>query len=401
MRYLATLPKALAIMPIFFMAISCAPSGTNTDPPAVSRSSAASYESSNSGDSVSGDNIDRIRDQRSQDSFTPDFAIGPGDVIDISVPDVPEISSRVERVSAQNNIDLPVAGEIKVGGLTEAQARDAIRTALAKLVKDPDVNLFVKEYKSRQVAVVGMVNRPGLYSLNSRSDTILDLIGRAGGMTERASNVVVLVPAPPSNDGRIPSSVLANLNDQRRNASQATALSGQLGVQTATSAQGSEEAVAPDPAGIKQTSYSPVPKGAESVSIDVTALTRGSREDIPVRPGDVIIVPASGSVLVQGWVRNPGAYAITPGMTEYGAITAAGGAMFSSTARLLRVDHSGERAESKFDLAKIESGEEQDVPVQSGDVVVVNKSVAGAAPYGFYELFEHFGTGMSMGMAAF
>ena len=94
MRYLATLPKALAIMPIFFMAISCAPNGTNSDPPAVSRSSAASYDSSNSASSASGDNIEQIRNQRSQDSFTPDFAIGPGDVISISVPDVPEINSR-------------------------------------------------------------------------------------------------------------------------------------------------------------------------------------------------------------------------------------------------------------------------------------------------------------------
>jgi len=401
MRYLATLPKALAIMPIFFMAISCAPNGTSSDPPAVSHGAAATSESGNSSSAAGDDTIEQIRNQRSQDSFSPDFAIGPGDVISISVPDVPEINSRVERVSAQNNIDLPVAGEIKVGGLTEDQAREAIRTALAKLVKDPDVNLFVKEYKSRQVAVVGMVNRPGLYSLNSRSDTILDLIGRAGGMNERASNVVMLVPAPPSSNGRIPSSVLADLHDQRRNASHGSATNAQLGVQTAVSAQGPEAATAPDPKGIQQASYSPVPKGAESVSIDVTSLTRGSPDDIPVRPGDVIIVPASGSVLVQGWVRTPGAYPITPGLTEYGAITAAGGAMFSSTARLLRANHSGERTEYAFDLAKIEHGEEQDIQVESGDVVVVNKSATGAVPYGVYFLFEHFGTGITMGGAAF
>jgi polysaccharide export outer membrane protein len=401
MRYLATLPKALAIMPIFFMAISCAPNGTNSDPPAVSHSAAATYESSNSSSAASDDTIEQIRDQRSQDSFSPDFAIGPGDVISISVPDVPEINSRVERVSAKNNIDLPVAGEIKVGGLTEDQAREAIRTALAKLVKDPDVNLFVKEYKSRQVAVVGMVNRPGLYSLNSRSDTILDLIGRAGGMNERASNVVMLVPAPPSSNGRIPSSVLADLHDQHRNAAQSTGSEGRLGVQTAASAQSPETATAPDPEGVQQASYSPVPKGAESVSIDVNNLTRGSPDDIPVRPGDVIIVPASGSVLVQGWVRTPGAYPITPGLTEYGAITAAGGAMFSSTARLLRANHSGERTEYAFDLAKIEQGQEPDIQVESGDVVVVNKSATGAVPYGVYFLFEHFGTGISMGAGAF
>lgn len=406
MHYLATLLKVLAITPIFFMAISCAPNVTNKDPAAVSHSPTLSDDTGNLGGSASadnsGDDIDRIREQRSQDSFNPDFAIGPGDIIDISVPDVPEISSRVERVSAQNNIDLPVAGEIKVGGLTEAQARDAIRTALAKLVKDPDVNLFVKEYKSRQVAVVGMVNRPGLYSLNSRSDTVLDLIGRAGGMNERSSNVVMLIPAPPSNGGRVPSGIVANLHDsERRNASRDAMAPGELGAQTAVSAQSPETATVPDPAGITRASYSSIPKGADAVSIDLNTLTRGSREDIPVRPGDVIIVPASGSVLVQGWVRTPGAYSITPGMTEYGAITAAGGAMFSSTARLLRIGHSGERTEYKFDIAKIEHGEQQDIPVQSGDVVVVNRSATGALPYGFYFLAEHFGTGFSMGSTAF
>jgi polysaccharide biosynthesis/export protein len=398
-RSFAKLLEALAISALLF---ACAPSGTISDDRTVSHDSAGSYGSSDLVGSAKGDNVEQIRDERNHDSFTPDFAIGPGDVLEISVPDVPEINSRVERVSAQNTIELPVAGEIKVGGLTEDQARDAIRKSLSKLVKEPEVNLFVKEYTSRQVAVVGMINKPGLYSLNSRSDTVLDLIGRAGGMNERASNVVMLVPAPPSSGGKIPSNVRADFRDSDQgNLSEGAAVTDHLGVQIPTSAQGPEKAIAPDRQDISRTSYSPVPKGADSVSINLTSLTRGSRDDIPVRPGDVIIVPPSGSVLVQGWVRTPGAYPITPGLTSYGAITAAGGAMFSSTARLLRIAHSGERTEFKFDIAKIEHGEQQDIPVQSGDVVVVNKSATGAVPYGFYEIFEHFGTGISMGSAAF
>jgi protein involved in polysaccharide export with SLBB domain len=402
MRYLETLPKALAIAPIVFLAIACASTGTTGNVRSVSRDDATSSDSADPPNSVKDDNEEKIRDQRTHDSFTPDFAIGPGDVLDVSVPDVPEINSRVERVSAQGTIDLPVAGEITIGGLTEDQARDAIRQSLSKLVKDPDVNLFVKEYKSRQVAVVGMVNRPGLYSLNSRSDTVLDLIGRAGGMTERASNEVMLIPAPPSSGGRIPSGIIADLHDsERRNSLDIVAAADQLRVQTATNAQGPVTATTPDQQGTTKAPYFAVPKGADSVSIDLTKLTRGSPDDIPVRPGDVIIVPASGSVLVQGWVRTPGAYPITPGLTEYGAISAAGGAMFSSTARLLRMEHSGARTEYEFDIAKIENGEQQDIPVQSGDVVVVNKSATGALPYGVYFLAEHFGTGISMGTTAF
>lgn len=402
MRYVVTLSKALVIAPICVLAIACAPTGTTGNAPTVSHDAAVSSDSKVPTSSATDDDAEVIRNRRIHDSFTPDFSIGPGDVLDISVPDVPEINSRVERVSAQGSIDLPVAGYIKVGGLTEDQARDAIRQSLSKLVKDPDVNLFVREYKSREVAVVGMVNKPGLYSLNSRSDTVLDLIGRAGGMNERASNQVMLIPAPLSSGGRIPSAIIADLHDSKHsNTSDAIVSPHPLRVETATNAEDPETAAAPDPEGVTQASYSPLPKGADSIPIDLTSLTRGSRDDIPVRPGDVIIVPASGSVLVQGWVRTPGAYPITPGLTEYGAITAAGGAMFSSTARLLRLEHSGERTEHRFDIAKIESGQEPDLQVESGDVVVVNKSVAGAAPYGFYELFEHFGSGLSMGTMAF
>src|SRR5271155_357029 len=98
MRYFAILPKALAITPIFFLAISCAPTATTSDPPTASHNAAASYNSDDAPRSAAGDNVEQIRDQRTNDSFTPDFAIGPGDVLDISVPDVPEINSRVERV---------------------------------------------------------------------------------------------------------------------------------------------------------------------------------------------------------------------------------------------------------------------------------------------------------------
>src|SRR5579871_2181317 len=98
MRYFAILPKAFAITPLFFLAISCAPTGPNSDPPAVSP--AATHAASDPASSAKDDNLEQIRDQRASDSFTPDFAIGPGDVLDVSVPDVPEINSRVERVSA-------------------------------------------------------------------------------------------------------------------------------------------------------------------------------------------------------------------------------------------------------------------------------------------------------------
>ena len=99
--------------------------------------------------------------------------------------------------------------------------------------------------------------------------------------------------------------------------------------------------------------------------------------------------------MVQGWVRTPGAYRITSGMTVLGAVTAAGGQMFSSSATLLRAGSGGNKVEFPVDLSAVESAKGPDVQVQSGDVVLVNRSAAGAVPYMFYSLYSHFGTAVA------
>jgi len=149
---------------------------------------AAKPDAANDAQQNSAERLEEILDKREHDSFTPDFALGPGDVLQISVPDVEEIKDRTERVSAQGTIELPIAGTVHVGGLTESQAKAAVIKALSKYVKDPQADIFVKEYASRQVAVTGMVNKPGLYTLNSRDDTIMEMIGRPGGMTDQAGS---------------------------------------------------------------------------------------------------------------------------------------------------------------------------------------------------------------------
>jgi protein involved in polysaccharide export with SLBB domain len=116
--------------------------------------------------------------------------------------------------------------------------------------------------------------------------------------------------------------------------------------------------------------------------------------ELPARPGDTLIIPAAGEVTVGGWVRNPGGFPITPGMTALSAISAAGGALFSSSAQVLRTASDGERSTTPINISHIQNGEEADVPVQSGDVVRVDKSALGAFPYAAYTLLSKFGTGM-------
>ena len=108
----------------------------------------------------------------------------------------------------------------------------------------------------------------------------------------------------------------------------------------------------------------------------------------------MIIVPAAGQVTVQGWVNKPGAFPITQGLTVLGSIAAAGGATFTSSATLLREETDGSKISIPLDLSKIKRGEQPDLPVQGGDVVIAERSTVGAVPYTLYFLITRVGIGL-------
>ncbi|KAA5536260.1 hypothetical protein F0919_00920 [Taibaiella lutea] len=77
-------------------------------------------------------------------------------------------------------IELPIAGKIKVGGLTTAEAKEAIREKAKSYYKDPIVNVQIANFK---ITVIGEVGRPGSYLINGERVSILDAIGQAGDLT--------------------------------------------------------------------------------------------------------------------------------------------------------------------------------------------------------------------------
>jgi polysaccharide biosynthesis/export protein len=286
--------------------------------------------------------------------------------------------------------------------MTQDQVKAALEQHLLRYMRDPDVDVSVKEYHSRQVAVVGMVQKPGLYTLTSRSDTILDMISKAGGMTEKASSRIIFVPAPKNGSLLLQRRLMASTasetaNDSPLGSSWKTAAGAVRPVSADGAEQPSEKTQAnhtPSTSGLDGVGLPTALQQANPIQIDLSS-AKGSKDfvDLPARPGDVIIVPASGEVMVQGWVVSPGAFKITPGMTALGAVTAAGGEQFTSSATVLRTDEDGDKVQIPINLSKIKAGEERDVPVQSGDVVIVNRSAVGAVPYLVYSLFSKFGTG--------
>jgi polysaccharide export outer membrane protein len=110
-----------------------------------------------------------------------DYRLGAGDVIDVKVFGVDELSQTV-RVSASGAVTLPLLGLFEASGLSVRELEEQIKAKLVqqRLVKDPQVTLFVKEYKSQPVYVLGAVNKPGQYMITSQL-RLVDAISLSGG----------------------------------------------------------------------------------------------------------------------------------------------------------------------------------------------------------------------------
>ena len=136
----------------------------------------------------------KLWELRSRGKTSSDNPVGPGDVVEISVPAIEELKGRVVRISGDGTISLPYIGKFQAAGLTEEELRQKLIEQLQQYMYNPRVVVFVKEYRSRQVAVLGSVVKPGLYSLSSGGDTLLDMISQAGGIAPGADPRIYLTP---------------------------------------------------------------------------------------------------------------------------------------------------------------------------------------------------------------
>jgi len=83
-------------------------------------------------------------------------------------------------VSKEGNVELPLLGTLHLGGLNTSQAKELIATKASALYKEPVVNIRIMNFK---VTVLGEVNKPGTYYINSEKASVLDAIGLAGDLT--------------------------------------------------------------------------------------------------------------------------------------------------------------------------------------------------------------------------
>src|SRR5271166_2978094 len=112
--------------------------------------------------------------------------LGIGDLIEISVFGVPDLSTKT-RISGSGDLYLPLIDYVHVANLTTDEAQELIQKRLEDggFVRGPHVSIFVDESASQAVTIVGEVSRPGAYpAIGDRR--LFDLISAAGGLTEKA-----------------------------------------------------------------------------------------------------------------------------------------------------------------------------------------------------------------------
>lgn len=259
-----------------------------------------------------------------QDGFIREYRIGPKDLLEIKVQEVPELSSLGVRVSEDGSITLPLAGNIGLAGMTKDEVEKLIARVLIErnLVKNPQVSVFIKEYQSQVVSLIGAVTKPGIYQLVGRV-TLLDIISQAGGFKENAANEIFVLR------------------------------------------EGKSEAAA-------------------TIRIDLEDLTVNGNPklNIPLQPGDVINIPADEviSIFVFGAVRNPGALQVKKSarINIVQAVAQAGGLTESgkySGITIKRTLKDGREENLKVNLMDIIRGKKPNIVLLKGDVVFVRESI--------------------------
>src|SRR5258706_6630713 len=123
------------------------------------------------------------------------YRIGPGDVLDVRVARAPELSREAVRVDQSGNIRMPMLDvDIPAACQTEGELAQNIATLYRKYKNEPHVDVFVKEFQSQPVAVIGAVHGAAQFKMQ-RQVRLLELISLAGGPTDSAGQTIQIVHA--------------------------------------------------------------------------------------------------------------------------------------------------------------------------------------------------------------
>ncbi len=327
-----------------------------------------------------------------------DYVIGNGDLLSITVFDVPELTRDV-RVSQTGTISVPlVPVRLEVNGLSEIQAEQKIAEVLEAngLVSHAEVGVVVKEHKSKPITIVGAVAHPMVYEAD-RPVTLLEAIAQAGGVSNDAGDSVIVSRTHTATLVEIPNPTSITPS-QPPGSGEPPLLTASPKVDSAPT-QGnpvpgasfpSAEEMAKSPAPSADTNSPPasdkksISPNAITVNLDELVEAGDMRNNIPLQAGDVVTVPHAGIVYVLGSVNRPGGFVIANDRTQLTVmkiLALAGGltrTAKSSHAYIIRPDAQGKQTNSEIDLKKVLNHQAEDVPMRASDILYVPENVAKA-----------------------
>jgi polysaccharide export outer membrane protein len=253
-----------------------------------------------------------------------EYPVGPEDIVRVVVIGHEDLTQTIV-VQSDGTFIFPLIGRIKAADLTPKELERKIATLLSQgYIRNPQVNVFVQEYRSKTVFVVGEVSRPGSYPLGGRM-TVLELLSKAGPTSGAGAEVVIVRPKGPVTGPVVPPEVTGASNGE--------------------SLTGSDQ--------------------ADFIRVNIRDIQMGQLDkNVLVKPNDTLFVTQAARIFVTGEVRSPGAITFWPGATVRKAINTAGG--FSADAATGRI-HVVREVEGKTKDLKIGL----DDPVLPGDTIVV------------------------------
>ncbi len=133
--------------------------------------------------------------QKGEEGSAGEYTFGAGDVLEISVFGEPEISKAVF-VRIDGKISLPLVGDVQAADITATTLAKTISEKLTKFVGDPHVTVILAESKSKVYYVLGQIKTPGEF-LITQPITVLQAIGRAGGLMEWAKKSKIMIVSKP------------------------------------------------------------------------------------------------------------------------------------------------------------------------------------------------------------
>jgi len=238
--------------------------------------------------------VDNSQDSRKDAASS--IVLGEGDVILFNMFGQEDMETTAF-VSSQGSVSLPLIGDTEVGGLTPGQAEQRIADAYRSggYFNNPQVNITLEKYRSQQISVLGEVNLPGRYPLETRT-TVLDALAQAEGVKATGSHLVTVI---------------------RKN-------------QDGTTER-------------------------KHVNLNELVTQSGGLDSYTLSAGDIVYVPEAQLFYIYGEVRRPDGYAIKPGMTVMQALSLGGGLTdkgSNSRIEIQRKDGDGSRT-IKPDLTEV------------------------------------------------